>query len=176
MTVAIGVGGSVPAVIKRVSLTKAITGGAEGANDVLSESATNSVGTSWLFAIVARSNGGSGYITKAEAISESEGVTPRLTLFLFNATPTSELDDNAANTAPDSNDLAKYIGSIDFPALESLGTTDSVSIATPSTVGNLPLSFTCASGADDLYGVLVTRDIFTQTAGDDLTIVLTTES
>ena len=167
----------VPGTLKQVSVTKALdaTGGAYSANDVLSEDDTASAGTAWTFAAIAREDGAAGYITKAEIISESEGVTPRITLFVFSATPTSELDDNAANTAPDSADLANYIGRIDVAALESLGTTDSNAVATPSTVGNLPLAFKCASDADDLFVIAVTRDIFTQTAGDDLTIRLTCE-
>jgi len=67
------------------------------------------------------------------------------------------------------------VGKIDFPALESLGTTDSTATATPSTVGNLPLAFKCAAGADDLFGILVTRVAFTQTAGDDMTVILLVE-
>jgi len=163
-------------VIRRVAVTKALEAAvAYTANDVLSENDTDGQGTAWTFAAIARVNGGSGYITKAEIISESESVTPRITLYLFNAAPTSELDDNAANTAPDSADLAKFIGKIDFPALESVGTTDSMATVTPSTVGGLPLGFTCSSTADDLFGIAVTRDAFTQTATDDLTIVLTSE-
>lgn len=164
----------VPGTLKQVSVTKALVASAGyDINDVLSESAGS--GTSWLFAAIAREDGASGYITKAEIISQSEGVVPRITLFVFSAVPTSELDDNAANTAPDSADLANYIGRIDVTALESLGTTDSNAVATPSTVGNLPLAFKCASDADDLFVVAVTRDAFTQTAGENLTIRLTAE-
>ena len=159
-----------------VTVTKALEAAAAyTANDVLSETDTGSAGTAWTFAAVAGADGGSGYITKAQVISESEGVVPRLTLFLFSETPTSELDDNAANTAPDAADKAFYVGKIDFPAMESLGTTDSNSICSPGTVGNLPLAFECATDADDLYGILVTRDAFTQTATDDLTVKLTVE-
>jgi len=176
MTMAIGSSGSRVTTIAEVRTTKALEAAvAYTANDVLSESDTNGAGTAWAFDAVARRNGGFGYIVGAMAISESESVTPRLTLFLFNTTPTSELDDNAANTAPDSADLAKFIGKIDFPALESLGTTDSVAVATPSTTGNLPLPFKCASADDAIYGILVARDAFTQDGTDDMTIVLLVE-
>uniref|UniRef100_A0A6M3KTM2 Uncharacterized protein n=1 Tax=viral metagenome TaxID=1070528 RepID=A0A6M3KTM2_9ZZZZ len=168
--------GTVSGVLKEVRVTKALEAAAAyAANDVLSESDTNTHGTPWIFSEVARTNGAYGYIRGAMAISESESVTPRLTLFLFNDTPTSELDDNATNTAPDSADLAKVVGKIDFPVMESLGTTDSFSVATLSTYGNLPLPFKCASASDDLYGILVTRDAFTQTATDNMTIVLIVE-
>jgi len=170
--------GQVSGTIKEVRVTKALdaSAGAYAANDVLSEDDTNGQGTDWDFDGVGRTNGAYGLVIGAIAISESESVTPRLTLFLFNAAPTSELDDNAANTAPDAADLAKVVGRIDFPAMDSLGTTDSLAVATPNTpASNLPLPFKCASGDDALYGILVTRDAFTQTAGDDMTIILLVE-
>jgi len=164
-------------ILKTVTTTVALEAAvAYTANDVLSQSDTDTHGTAWTFSSCARSNSRGGTIVTAIAQSESESVTPRLTLFLFNATPAGcELDDNATNTCPDSIDLTGFVGKIDFPAMESLGTTDSVAVATSSTYGNLPLTFTCASDDDDLYGVLVTRDGFTQTATDDMTIKLVIE-
>ena len=161
-----------------VSVTKALTSAsAYAAEDVLSESATNGVGTAWTFSAIAKVDGGTGYIVKAQAICETTAVTPRLTLYLFNTTPTSELDDNAANTALLHADLANYVGKIDFPAMEDVGG-DSEAVASPSTYGNLPLAFQCrntATVADDLIGILVTRDAFTNTAGNDVTVTLTAE-
>jgi len=160
--------------IKTVSVTKALAATTNyTAEDVLSESA--SAGTVWTFAAITRANGGSGYIVKAHVICETTAQTPRLTFYLFTAAPTCNLNDNAANTALVSADLANYVGKIDFPAMEDLGG-DSEAIASPSTYGNLPLAFTCADNADDLLGVLVTRDaIAGETAGDDYTIRLTVE-
>ncbi len=157
-----------------ISVTKAVAAaGNYDAEDVISEHATT--GTSWLFAAIARANGASGLIIKAQLICETTALTPRCTLFLFTAAPTSMLNDNVANTALLHADLANYVGKIDFPAMEDLGG-DSEAVATPSTTGNLPLSFTCAAGADDLYGVLVTRDAITgETATDDWVIRLTAE-
>lgn len=172
----VNIGQPTAEVLKTVSVTKALEAAAQyTANDVLSESDTGGAGTAWVFADLSRFDGGSGYITKAEAVSESEGVVPQLTLFLFIAVPTSELDDNAANTAPDAADLAIYLGKIDFPALESIGTTDSHAVATPSTVGNIPLAVKFAATSKTLWGILVTRTTFTQTATDDMTIRLTIE-
>ena len=160
--------------LKKVSVTKALIGGAYAIKDVLSESATNAVGTAWTFTALARSNFRGGYIVRAQAISETTNITPRLTLFLYNVLPTSELDDNAANTALLHADLSKYVGRIDFPAMEDLGG-DSMAIATPSTYGNLPMSFITATNTNVLYGILVTRDAFTQGAGDDMTVILECE-
>lgn len=159
---------------KTVSVTKELdAASAYDTDDVLSE-ATSS-GIAWTFAAIAEQNGSSGYITKAHVISETTNVTPRLVLFLFTATPTSELDDHAKNTALLYADLANYVGRIDFPAMEDINTGCSEVVATSSTVGNLPLAFTCASDADDLIGILVTRDAFTQAANKDMIVRLTVE-
>ena len=161
--------------LKKAIVTKALAAAsAYSAEDVLSESATNGAGTCWTFPDIARSNGTSGYVVRAQVISETKDITPRLTLFLFNAIPTCELDDNAANTALLHADLDKYVGRVDFPAMEDLGG-DSMAICTPSTSGNLPIAFACSNASDDLFGVLVTRDAFTQTAGDDMTVCLQIE-
>lgn len=153
-----------------VSVTKAlVAAGDYAAEDVLSESA--SAGTVWTFPRM----GGSGYIVKALVICETTGLTPRLTLYLFDTTPTSNLNDNVANKALLHADLANYVGKIDFLAMEDLGG-DSESIATPNTHGNLPLAFRTKSETDTLYGILVTRDAITgETAGDDMTVILTME-
>ncbi len=160
--------------LNKVSVTKVLIGGAYSAEDVLSEATTNGLGTAWIFTSLVADNGSSGYIVRAQVISETTNVTPRLTMFLFNALPTSELDDNAANTALLHADLANYVGRIDFPALEDIGG-DSMALCTPSTYGNLPLAFTCGTASTTLWGVLVTRDIFTQGAGDDMTVILQVE-
>ena len=158
-----------------VSVTQVIASASQPyhAEDVLCSSAAT--GVAWTFSAIAKVNGGTGYIVKAHAINETTAVTPRLTLFLFNATPTSELRDHVANTALRHADLANYVGKIDFPATEDLGTGDSEAIATPSTTGNLPLAFQCATAADDLIGILVTRDAFTNVATNDIVIRLTAE-
>ncbi len=156
-----------------VSVTKALAAAsAYAAEDVLSEHATT--GTVWTFAAVVPANGGKGYIVKAQVISETNDVVPQLTLFLFHTAPTSELNDNVQNTALLHADLANYVGKIEFPTLAELNG-DSEAIVTPSTAGELPLRFECASGANDLIGILVTADAFTQVATDDMTVVLTTE-
>jgi len=161
-------------VLKEVAVEKAIAAaGNYAAEDVISESA--SAGTAWTFAGLGRANGAYGYITKAKIEWETTALTPRLTLYLFNAAPTTELDDNKANAAPAWADRTQYVGKIDFPALEDLGGV-SEAVVTPSTTGNLPLAFKCASDADDLIGILVTRDAITgEAAGESIRITLTVE-
>lgn len=153
---------------------KTVTGSSSGrglalytANDVICDS--TATGTTIAFAAVARENGGSGYITKANITLGTSGITPRLTMFLFNAVPVGgTLQDNAANLHPAGTDTGKFIGQIDWVGLDNVGSGNAHAIATPSTYGNPPLAFNCAAGADDLFGVLVTRD--TVTAGTNVTI------
>ena len=167
--------GTVSGVLKTVSVTKALAAAGDyAAGEVLSESA--GAGTAWTFAAIARANNASGYIVRAIALCQTTALTPRLTIFLFHTTPTCTLNDNAANTAVLWADRANFIGSIDFPAMEDLGTGVSQAIATPSTVGGLPLAFDTAAAADDLIGVVVTRDAITgESAGMNLLIALTVE-
>jgi hypothetical protein len=162
--------------IVTVSVTKALAAaGNYAAADVLSESASS--GTAWTFDTVVRGNGASGTIVKAVALLETTALTPGLTLFLFSATPTAELNDNDANTAVLHADEANFVGRITFPAMADLGTGDSEAIVTPSlATGNLPLTFKTATADDALYGVAVTRDAITgEAATEELIIKLTIE-
>ena len=162
--------------IKTVSVTKVCEAeGAYAAADVISESDTDGAGTCWTFEEVAAVNGGSGYITNARIISETTALTARLVLQLYKATPTCELDDNAANTGVLWADRANFVGPIDFPALSENGTGASASMVTPSTIGGLPIAFTCANSCDDLFGVLVTLDAFDQVDDKSIRIDITVE-
>lgn len=143
------------------------------ANDVLSEDAA--AGTAWTFSDIVGADGGKGYITKVQAICEETAPVMRTTLYLFKATPTCNLNDNVANTAVLAADRSNFVGKVDLPALESLGGCAEAG-ATPSTTGNLPLAFSCASNANDLYGVLVTRDAETNEVADmEMTVRITVE-
>ena len=159
-----GIGGNT----NTVSLLRTLdaSGGDYAAGDVLSDDDTASGGTAMSFTGIGKNEGAAGYITKASILCSTTALTPRLTLFLFKAAPTCELDDNAANTAVLAADQANYVGHIDFPAMEDLGTGMSQTIATPSTYGNLPLAFNCDAASDTLYGVLVTRDAITGEAAN----------
>ena len=168
------IGTVIPGTPFEVRVTKTITvGGAYVANDVVSESATNGTGTDWDFAGVAAAVGGYFVIDTAMVISQTPNIEPRFSLLLFNAAPTGELDDNAANTSPVDGDLAKVLPPIDFAGLNPAGTSaNSMAVVSGSTVGNLPLLCKCAAASTTIYGITVTRDAFTQTAGDTLTVVL----
>ena len=157
--------------IVKVSVTKALTAAGDyAAGDVLSESATNGVGTAWTFSGMARANGGKGQILNAWVKCETTNLTPRLALYLFNATPTSELDDNAANTALLHADLSKYVGVIYYQAMAEYG---GDSEASPSPTTLFPIQYQCAVADTALYGILITLDAITgETAGDDITVTL----
>lgn len=155
--------------IKTVSVNKVlVAASAYDAEDVLSES--TSAGTSWVF----QRCGGSGSIIKAHLRCKTTNVTPRMTLYLFRRLPTSNLNDHAANTAVLNADKANSLGKIDFPALEDVGGV-SEAVATPSTYGNVPLSFRTETETDTIWGILAIRDAATITAGDDITIDLDLE-
>ena len=142
----------------------------------MSESSTAGLAKCWTFNAMAKTMGDGGYITKAVVVTAAAAQTLRATLYLFNKIPTSNLLDDTANTAPIAADTDYYQGRVDFPALETVGTTASNAVATPSTVGNLPLGFVCYTGDDALYGILVTRDVTaTLTAASNVTVVLTVE-
>lgn len=165
-------------VLKEVRVAVVIDGsdasGVFSANDVLgNDDCCSTTAAYWTFSDMARSNGGKGTIVSASIFCETENINPQLSIILFNAPPTGELRSNFPNTNPLPADRTKYINSIDFPALKAISASvASVSEATPSTVGNIPFSFQCASGTKDIYGVLVTNTGFTLTDTDDIEITL----
>ena len=141
------------------------------AGDVMSQKVTSG-GLAWAFPGMAKVKGGSGVIEKAIALCSTTALTPRLSLYLFNELPTSDLDDNDPTTAVIAADKDYYQGKIDFPSMEDLGSGMSDSIATPNTSGNLPLAYMCRS-SNNLYGILHTRDgISGEAAGMTMTIIL----
>jgi len=169
--------GTVSGVAKTISVTKAIEAkGDYAAEDVLSSATATGSATPWTFSAIFRANGTGGYITKAVIKSESTAsLAFRPTMYLYNVTPTGAMGDNEANTNPTYADQAKFVGQIDWPAFSDLGGM-STSIATPSTPGNLPLWVDAATAADDLFGILVTRDAeANETAGDYFIVELTLE-
>ena len=159
---------------KSVSVTKALAAAVMyTAGDVMSESA--SAGTIWTFDGMVGKLGGSGEIVKAIALCETTGIVPALILYLFRAAPTSQLNDNIANTAVLHADAANFVGSISFPVMEDHGTGDSQSIATPGESAKIPMKFKCAAADDALYGVLVDSTGVTVVATNDMIITLTSE-
>lgn len=167
-----GVAVTIPAV--EVIATKSLAAAGDyAANDVMSETASAGLGTPFVFEGVVREKGGIGTITKAIATLETTALTPQIRLFLFRERPTSEMDDNAANTAVILADREMDLGYISFLSMADLGTGVSEALATPSTDGNLPLEFNCLPGDDRIFGIAVTQDAITgETALMELQIKL----
>ncbi len=140
------------------------------AEDVLSNAASD--GSYFTFEGMAKKANGSGTIEKAIAFISTTSLTPRVTLFLFRQPPTSNLNDNAANTAVSTNDYPVSAGWLDFLAMEDLGGM-SQSILVPG-YGNMPLKYKTMNSTS-LYGIAVVRDAVTgETAGMVLGFLLTT--
>lgn len=146
-----------PSMARVIAEKIVIADGGYTADDVVSEGISDA-GTAWRFSGMARKNGKGGYITTALVTAETTNIASWLSLFLFTDVPSCELDDEDANTAPLVADRLIYVGRIDFPACSDLGTGMSESLATPSTVGNLPMGFVCEHNSKDLYGVVVIRN------------------
>ena len=143
---------------KTVVVVKTMKGAAKTADEVISDDAD------WDFLF-----GGTGYITKAIA-THNNTLTSRVSLLLFSRPVGGAVNDEAANDNPVSTEQPFYVGRIDFPAFSYNGTGDASTLATPSTVGNLPLAF----DAPILYGVLIAIDA-TTTVAEVLTIALTAD-
>ncbi len=161
--------------VKEVRVSKAIDAseGAYAAGDVVNDDDCSVTATYWTFAGMAAVIGGYAAITGATLINETENQAVLYELILFNAVPTGQLTDNSANTNPVKADRAKWIGTIKFPASVAEGATVATTTqASPSTTGGLPLFYKCTSSSTTLFGVLVTKTAYTQTATDDIEIAL----
>ena len=138
------------------------------AEDVLSGSAT--INSLFEFSPMSKKDGRTGTITDAVSFCSVTALIPRITLYLFNKIPTTNMLDNVANTAPSTDDLPYYQKRIDFQAWEDLGG-GSCAIATEGTYGNLPLKYKCIT--KKIYGIAVTRDAITgESAGMKLAFKL----
>ncbi len=165
-------------ILKEVRVSQVIDGslGAYTAGDVVgADDCCTTLAVVWTFD-VARVSGGYGYIVGASLVNETENQAVQYDLLLFNATPTGELRDNAANDNPLKGDRSKFIGVVEFPLSVAKGTTVATyTEATPSTPGRLPKAFKCAAGTTSILGVLVTNTAYTQSATDDIEITLLIE-
>jgi hypothetical protein len=126
--------------IVEVPTTKKLpTSNAYAAANVISESESN--GTAWTFNSMVASNAGKGVIIASSIISQATNVTPRLVLDLYSTSPASVVNDHVASTGLVWADAGSYLGTINFPAMENVGTGSSHSLTTPSTYGGCPIPF-----------------------------------
>lgn len=159
--------------IKKIRVRTAIEadGSAHSAGDILSNSDTNGAGLPWIFKDAARVAGGGGRIVQAAVDTQVESQTHRIALQVYTKYPTCELDDNAGAASPNPADGPYFVDEIAIPALVSRGL-NSYAVATPSTVGNLPLTFVCEAGSKDLYVIAIALDATTHTATEWLDVTL----
>ena len=160
-----------PTMVSR-SITKNIvaSGSAHDAGDVLNDVA----GGQWLIKNAVSENGGSGYITKAQVHTEVEAQSERIAIQVFTKPVTSTMADDAAAVSPNPTDEPYFEDEIAMPALSARGD-GSYSVATPSTVGNIPIAFTCEPNSRDLFLKPITVDATTHTAGERMTIKIKIE-
>ena len=159
------------ALLKKVSATKTIVAAGDyAANDVVSNSATADTGTAFKFAKISPAHGHPGRIITAIARCSEDLVTWRLRLHLFNGEPLAaevEMDDNVAFNIKTSDGADKYIGYIDFPAMDDLGV-----IPAAAQADQLNFAFDPDNG-DTLWGVVETLDAeANEAASMTLTITL----
>lgn len=166
------VGGSTPVSIATFARPGDTT--AYAVNDVVSNNATTTV--LMTFASAARLNNGNGIILKAQLSTDQKTCVAQFRLYLYNVVNPTVAADNAAHGIMWAN-RASRLGYIDFPALATDDATASDSanaLATPNTAAsNLPLPFGCASADSAIYGVLVTKTIFTPASGQNFYLKLT---
>lgn len=158
----------------RVDVDIAQVQGAYAAKDVVSiDDCCSTIATYWTFPNVAALNGGYAYLTGATLFNETENQAVQYDLRLFNAAPTGNQIGGVANDNPLKADIAKWIGTITFPQTSADGSTvATITEVGPSTVGNVPKLFKCASGTKSILGVLITNTAYTQTNGDTISITL----
>ncbi len=159
-----------------VRVATAVPGTGHAANDVINATTCTTTAVAIQFANVVRNNGGYGRIIGASIIDETENVSPRIQVQLYTAEPTCVNEDEATNTGVIKADRSIWIGNLDFPALNAV----SASIASyaqisPSTVGNLPLTFKCGAASTTLYAIYVAVDAFTHATTDDIEVTLEVE-
>lgn len=165
-----------------VIVTKAIDAsvGAYTAGDMVNDDDCCTTASPWTFAGMAPATGGYGVITGASLFNETENQAVQYDLILFNvaapAGTTGQYGDNFPNEYPAKADRLTYVATISFPSTVARGALIATTTeASPSTTGGLPKFYKCAAGSTSLYGILVTRTAYTQTATDDITITLQIE-
>ena len=152
-----------------VTKTRPANTTAYGAEDVIIENASS--GTAWTFDAAVPQNGGSGTIVGAILQSDDTGRTQVSSLYLYNVTPTSNLNDNVAADGPVAADADNFLGRIVFPALADQGGFSFSRASWGAAVSELPLPFVTDSD-DAIYGVLVTNGGFTPSSGEIYRITL----
>ena len=142
-------------------------------NDVLSDSASNGVGTALEFTNAVLTAGGSALVIGGSInVVASTSVAATIGLQLFSQTPTAtELDDNAAEGGVGAADAPYYLGEMLFAAGTDYGagTIKPPSAVTPAA----PMMIRAAAGSKSIFGRLIFRDAeASETAGMPVHVIL----
>lgn len=133
--------------------------------DVISNSTTSP--SAKIFSSVVLNSGDGGEIIKARILTDSNAMTPRLRLNLFNAAPT-QINDNAQRTILYAN-RASFIGYIDLPAMFTEGTGSDSSRALIDSISHAFKT----SGSSNIWFEVETLDAFTPISAQKFFIELT---
>lgn len=153
--------------IRAATLTRPADTTAYAAKDAISNS--TSAPTYLTFANLARVSGGSGYIVKAQLMTNQSTNVAQYRLHLFNTAPTA-INDNSPYTLLWAN-RASRVGYIDFGAAATEG---SGSDAANSQNDTARLHFV-TSGSASLFGILETLSAFTPASDQVFYIALSAE-
>lgn len=140
---------------------------AYAAGDLVGNS--TSAATPLTIAGCARVNGASGYIVRADLITDKKSITPSFRVHVFNAAPTQS-NDNAAHRALYA-DVSKRVGEF---AIGPMGTPADAANSTLSRAVdmNLRLPFVCAAGSTSLLFLFEALTAFTPDSGQKFTLQL----
>jgi len=141
---------------------------AYSAGDAISNS--TSAPTVLTFTGIARTSGGTGYITKALAMTDQKANTARLRLHLFSTAPTA-INDNQVQTILWAN-RASYLGYIDFAGMATEDATSSTAAASLNTSPRLPFT---TNGSANIFGLPETLDAFTPASAQNFFFALHAE-
>lgn len=136
------------------------------AGDVVNESA--SAGTIWTFPNFAREEGRGALIQSAVLIDAvTQTLKPEFELYLFDTSIVTQNDNTA--WGPTDSDMKTCVGVIEFPA--ALFKTGGAQNGVISRNG-LGLYAVCGSASTTLYGIVVARNAYVPTSGEEFTLRL----
>lgn len=136
-------------------------------------SVADQVGGKMTFTGAAFASGRGGTITSAKITARwANTVIPILELFLYEADPTvTSVDNGAANIADADREAGLELPGIKFVAANWMGMSGNTSCDGTFVGGQPAIDFLC-SGSANLFGILVTRTIFTAASTTDLVVAL----
>lgn len=128
-------------------------------NDVVGNSISAALATTWDFVSVAGYNGGSGKIVQAQIESNANICSLDPVFFFFTtSSPNSAKIDNAACNAPTQTDVSSgvYLGRLGFSPLAAQGVSADSNVMLYESASNMPFYYTTASGDNGIHAIMMT--------------------